>query len=276
MSHAVEERPLFFSNGRHSLFGVLHKPAVVESPRPAFVFCHPLGEEKLWAHRVFVSYARQLAAAGHHVLRFDLTGNGDSEGAFSDLSMAVACHDTRCAIQELRRRTGATDISLLGLRLGANVAMMVAEETEPVRHLILWAPITDGDRYAQDLLRINVMTQMATFKVVRQERPALVAEMEQGRTVNVDGYEMAWPLYASIAALKPASEQHSFSGPCLVVQIDRQPRPAPDLQQLTESYRSATLAFAQEDAFWKEISRFYQEAPNLFTVTNAWLGKLPG
>ena len=29
-----------------------------------FVFCHPLAEEKLWAHRVFVAYARQLAASG--------------------------------------------------------------------------------------------------------------------------------------------------------------------------------------------------------------------
>ena len=41
--------------------------------------CHPLGEEKLWAHRVFVSLARDLANAGFVVLRFDCRGEGDSD-----------------------------------------------------------------------------------------------------------------------------------------------------------------------------------------------------
>ena len=55
----------------------------MQSPSPcaaAFVFCHPLTEEKLWTHRVFVTFARELAAAGHTVLRFDYRGNGDSDG----------------------------------------------------------------------------------------------------------------------------------------------------------------------------------------------------
>ena len=271
MKDTLDEVPLFFPNGDRALFGVLHRPSAGADTRPAFVFCHPLGEEKLWTHRVFVSYARQLAAAGYPVLRFDLTGNGDSEGSFSDLSMATLCADLRCAIQEVRRLTGVTAVSLLGLRLGANVAMTVAEDATDLRHLILWSPITDGERYLQELLRINLMTQMATYKEIRQERPALVAEMEQGRTVNVDGYEMAWPLYSSVCPIKPELQHHVFGGPCLIVQIDRQARSAAELQRLAESYPAATMKFAQEEAFWKEIARFYQHAPNLFDVTTEWL-----
>jgi hypothetical protein len=116
------------------------------------------------------------------------------------------------------------------------------------------------------------MTQMATLKVVRHERPELVAQMEQGRTVNVDGYEMGWPLYSSVASIKAGSEPQTFAGSCLIVQIDRQPRPAPELQQLAKSYPAATVTFAQEEPFWKEIARFYQSAPNLFEVTSGWLG----
>jgi exosortase A-associated hydrolase 2 len=269
----MDEVPLFFpGGGDYALFGVLHRPAAVEGARPAFVFCHPLAEEKLWAHRVFVSYARQLAAAGYPVLRFDLTGNGDSEGQFSDLSMELACADVRAAIAEVRRLTEVSAVSLLGLRMGATVAGIVAEGTEDIRQLIQWAPITDGERYMQELLRINVMTQMAVYKEVRQERPALVGEMQQGRTVNVDGYEMGWPLYSSVSAIKLGSEPRAFGGPCLIVQIDKQTRPAGELQRLAASYPSATLRFAQEEPFWKEIARFYQEAPNLFGVTNTWLG----
>ena len=268
---STDEVPLFFTSGARALFGIFHHPAPAARPKPGFVFCHPLAEEKLWAHRVFVSFARRLAAAGHAVLRFDFTGNGDSGGSFSDLSMSVLGEDLRSAIAELRRITGTPDVSLLGLRLGANVAMTVAEDARDLQELILWAPITDGERYMQDLLRINLMTQMATYKTVRQERPALVAEMEQGHTVNVDGYELAWPLYASISSVKEGEQPHRFAGSCLIVQIDRQPRPAPDLERLARSYPAATVTFAQEDAFWKEIARFYQTAPNLFEVTSAWL-----
>jgi hypothetical protein len=223
----MDEVPLFFRGAEDcALFGVLHRPAVRDAARPAFVFCHPLAEEKLWAHRVFVSYARQLAAAGYPVLRFDLTGNGDSEGQFSDLSLERACDDLRRAVDEVRRLTGVRSVR---------------------------------------------MTQMAIHKQVRQERPELVAEMEQGRTVNIDGYEMGWPLYSSVAALKLGSERRAFAGPCLIVQIDKQARPAADLQRLAAGYGSSALEFAQEEPFWKEIARFYQSAPNLFDVTSAWL-----
>ena len=271
MKNTLDEAPFFFPNRDRSLFGVLHRPAAGAGPRPAFVFCHPLGEEKLWTHRVFVAYARQLAAAGYPVLRFDLSGHGDSEGSFSDVSMATLAADLRSAIQEARRLTGVSTVSLLGLRLGANVAMKVAEDATDLRHLILWSPITEGERYLQDLLRVNLMTQMATYKVIRQERPELVAEMEQGRTVNVDGYEMGWPLYSSVSAIKPEAQHYVFGGPCLIVQIDRQAKPVAALERLAGSYPAASLTFAQEEAFWKEIARFYQHAPHLFGVTTEWL-----
>lgn len=264
------EVPSFFGSGERSLFGLMHWPRLQSGYKPAFVFCHPLAEEKLWAHRVFVSYARHLAAAGYPVLRFDMSGNGDSGGSFSDISMTTLCDDLRGAIAEVRRLTGAEDVSLLGLRLGANVAMTVAEDARDIRHLVLWSPITDGERYLQDLLRINLMTQMATYKEIRYERPALVAELERGQTVNVDGYDMGRQLYSSVSLIKPGTP-HRFAGPCLVVQIDRQARPAPELQRMADSYAAATLRFAQEDAFWKEIANFYQTAPKLFDVTDDWL-----
>jgi uncharacterized protein len=272
MSESMEEVPLFFrGSGDYALFGVLHQPAQPDPSRPVFVFCHPLAEEKLWAHRVFVAYARQLAAAGYAVLRFDLMGNGDSEGRFSDLSLTLACDDIRIAMNEARRLTGAAEVSLIGLRFGATLASLVADTTPGIRHLVLWAPILDGDRYLQDLLRINVMTQMATYKQVRQERPELVAEMQQGRTVNVDGYEMGWPLYSSVSPLVLGGAPCTFGGPCLIVQIDKQPRPAPDLQRLAAAYPAASLVFAQEEPFWKEIARFYQDAQGVFGVTTEWL-----
>jgi exosortase A-associated hydrolase 2 len=267
----MQETPFFFPSGEHSLFGVLHQP-VAKSGRSAFVFCHPFGEEKLWAHRVFVAFARALAADGHPVLRFDYMGNGDSGGTFSQSSLRTAMADVHAAIDEMRRRTGPRPLSLLGVRLGGTVASLVAEELTGLDRLILWAPIVDGARYMQELLRINLTTQLAVYKEVRRDREALVADMRAGETVNVDGYEMALPMYDQVTAVNLAADSKRCQAPCLVVQIERQPgRLAPELEQLVSRYRTGRLVFAQEDPFWKEIARFYDQAAALFAETRGWL-----
>jgi exosortase A-associated hydrolase 2 len=267
----MTETPFYFMNGERALFGVWHTPTRDISLTP-FVFCHAFGEEKLWTHRVFVSFARRLAAEGHAVLRFDYMGNGDSGGSFSESSLETACADVTCAIEEVRRRTGATQVNLLGLRFGATVASLVAETAPGIEHLVLWAPIVDGARYMQELLRINLTTQMAVHKEIRQDREALVAAMRDGQTVNVDGYDMSLPMYAEVSGVKLAANPKRHVGRCLVVQIDRQPgRPAAELSQLAASYQHGAAIFAQEEPFWKEIQRFYDSAPNLFSVTLDWL-----
>ena len=267
----MTETPFYFPNGQRSLFGIFHAPGT-SIAQSAFVFCHPFGEEKLWTHRVFVSFARQLAADGHPVLRFDYAGNGDSDGSFSETSVRTAIADVDAAVAHMRSVRGVTQVNLLGLRFGATVAALAAEELPEIDRLILWAPIVDGSRYMQELLRINLTTQMATYKEIRDDRDALAAALHQGQTVNVDGYELGLPLFSEISAVKLSIGRKCHRGPCLVTQIDRQEgRPAPDLQQLVDSYPGGTLTFAQEEPFWKEIARFYDRAPSLFSVTSAWL-----
>lgn len=270
----MSETPLFFPNGPYQLFGVLHEPDG-ERRDTAFAFVHPFGEEKLWAHRVFVSFARRLAAAGHTVLRFDCMGSGDSDGDFSESSIASSLSDVAAAVDLVRARSGARAVSLIGLRFGATIAAHAAE-TLDIRQLVLWAPILDGGRYMQELLRINLTTQMATHKEIRYDREALVGIMQQGGTANVDGYEMAYPYFAEASALQMATGRKSHAGPCLIVSIDKRPIPPPaDLQAIAATYPHATVAAVQEEPFWKEIATFYDQAPALFAATGDWLQQNP-
>jgi exosortase A-associated hydrolase 2 len=269
----MKETPFFFEGETGSLFGLLHEPESVAPARDAFVFCHPFAEEKLWTHRTYVSMARRLAGRGHPVLRFDFHGNGDSDGTFAAFTLTGALADVARAVGELRRRTGCERVSLLGLRLGATIAALSAERLPSIGRLVLWAPIVDGNRYMQEQLRINLATQLAVYKAVRQDRAALVAEMRGGATVNVDGYPLAGPLYDEICAVKLAADARPFDGRCLVVQLDRQDaaRPQPELQQLQERYRDGALVLVREEPFWKEIDAFYGAAPRLFDATCSWL-----
>jgi exosortase A-associated hydrolase 2 len=271
----MKETPFFFDRPGAQLFGLLHQPAAAD--RVPFVFCHPFGEEKLWAHRTFVSFARALAHRGHCVLRFDYLGNGESSGSFSQSSIATALDDIACAIELIKRRTGATHIGLLGLRLGASLALKAAASRSDVKALVLWSPILDGAHYLQDLLRINVTTQLAVYREVKRDREALTAVLEAGDTVNVDGYEIGPEMARQLGALAIADEPALPTARCLIAHIDRNPaaRPPRELEALCARLADSQTSVVQEDQFWKEILRFYYEAPNLFAVTERWLEELP-
>ncbi|MDP1768783.1 MAG: alpha/beta hydrolase [Nitrospirota bacterium] len=267
------ETPMFFENGSYRLFGVLHEPATAPSGW-GWVFCHPFAEEKLWAQRVYVSFARMLAARGAWVLRFDAMGNGDSQGRFSDSSVDTMLSDIGCAIRRLERSSGtALNVGLLGLRFGATLAALAAERCPTVGKLVLWEPIVDGGKYMQELLRVNLTTQTAIYKEIRHNREALVRMMrEEGRTVNVDGYEIAYPCYEQASAVKLNEEGKRFAGPCLIVQMGRAGQPIrAEVKVLKDTYRSADIREVVEEPFWKEIKQWYRTAPNLFEATSAWV-----
>jgi exosortase A-associated hydrolase 2 len=273
LAPAVVETPMFFENGSYRLFGILHQPVGPPSGT-AWVFCHPFAEEKLWAQRVYVSFARILAARGAWVLRFDAMGNGDSEGQFSESSAETMLSDIGCAISVIKRSSQMSlEVGLLGLRFGATLAALAAERYPNVGKLVLWEPIVDGEKYMQELLRVNLTTQMAVYKEIRHKREDLVRLMQNGDTVNVDGYAIAYPCYEQASAVKLHEGRNQFTSPCLIVQVGREGQTIrPELKALHEAYPSADIRLAVEDQFWKEIKRWYRTAPNLFEVTVTWMG----
>jgi uncharacterized protein len=138
------ELPFFFLNEGYRLFGVLHNVSG-KTKKEGFIFCAPFAEEKLWAHRVFVSFARFLAEKGYPVLRFDYMGHGDSEGDFEISSVQTMISDINCAAQILQERIPSIEsLGFLGLRFGATLALLAASLENRPKKLILWEPIIDG------------------------------------------------------------------------------------------------------------------------------------
>ena len=268
----MNETPFFFDGNGYRLFGVVHDPEVKANSR-GFVFCHPFAEEKLWTHRVFVNFARSLAQKGYHVLRFDYMGHGDSEGEFSDSSVETRLADIQSAVAWLQtNRPVEAGTGLLGLRFGATLASMAAERHPNLSHLVLWEPVINGARYMKEMLRINLTTQSAVYKEVRYNTEALVTMMKNGQSVNMDGYEVRWPLYQQAIAIDLLAEPKLFQGPVLIVQTNREmDQGIGRMQPLADRYAKAHVTCAMEEPFWKEIRRYYAKAENLFDVTLSWL-----
>jgi exosortase A-associated hydrolase 2 len=269
------ETPFFFDSGNHRLFGVVHDPAQEELGK-GFVFCHPFAEEKLWTHRVYVNFARRLAHLGFFVLRFDYMGHGDSEGLFADSDVNTRLADITSAIKWLKNnRDLHGGVGLLGLRFGATLACLAAENDPGLNNLILWEPVQSGAKHMKEMLRFNITTQTAVYKEIKFNTEALIKKMKNGEFVNIDGYDLAWPLFEQANAIDLIAKSKNFTGKVLVVQINRREgQGSGRLRPLAEAYTNGCLEETTEEPFWKEIKRYYANAENLFKTTENWLRKI--
>jgi uncharacterized protein len=267
----IQEHPFYLDNKGVGLYCIKYLPA--GSPKGGVVLCHPFGEEKLWAQRIFVSFARLLASNGYSVLRVDYMGHGDSEGDFEQSTLRTRISDIDSALEHLKSQLPPnTPLGLAGLRLGATLAAMLCEERKDVRFLVLWEPIVDGKSYLRQLLRINIATQSAVYKEVVRNSEALVENLRRGETINVDGYEIGRSFYEQLNAVDLLEGEKRYGGEVLLVSIARNPekvnRP---LLKLKQKYPGSSYAAVVEESFWNNVQAYCRRAENLFEQTLRWL-----
>lgn len=141
----------YFGPTTRQLYGVLHESQTYAQREHGIVLCYPFGNEYPRSHRAFRQLALQLARQGFPVLRFDYGGTGDSVGEPTGNGLLDWRLDIAAAVTELIERTGVERICIAGLRLGASLAMQVAQVRDDVSALILWEPIVDGQTYLDEL-----------------------------------------------------------------------------------------------------------------------------
>jgi pimeloyl-ACP methyl ester carboxylesterase len=142
--------PVLFGPRDGRLFGVFHGASA--APRAeGIVLCQPMGHEYIRAHRTFRQIAVQLAEAGFPVMRFDYFGCGDSTGDGAEGTLPRWIADVHAAIDELRETAGVPAVSLVGLRLGASIALLAAASRADVRRIMLCDPVLDGRAYLAEL-----------------------------------------------------------------------------------------------------------------------------
>ena len=115
------------------LAGKLHLPKGGYRGAAIFAHCFTCSKETLAASRI----AAGLAAAGVAVLRFDFTGLGQSQGAFSQTSFATNLDDLKSAASFMEgRKFGTHSLApqlLIGHSLGGAAVLVAAPEIASVR-----------------------------------------------------------------------------------------------------------------------------------------------
>lgn len=116
------------------------------------VLCYPHAYEYIRCHRAFREMARRLVRAGYHVLTFDYYGCGDSGGKYEDGRINGWCNDTSSAVDVIKKECHIDRVCLLGLRLGASLAMMAAADRDDIDALVLWDPVVKGKALVEEML----------------------------------------------------------------------------------------------------------------------------
>lgn len=152
-------RPIVFEAPDGPLAGYWH--AVGRQPAPALgvVLCAPWGREAVCTHATLRDLAGRLVEAGLPVLRFDAHGCGDATGADTDADRVGAWRRSiHAAADTLRRRAGVRRVVLVGLRLGAMLALQAASERDDVAACVALMPVASGRRYLRELQALRGQT----------------------------------------------------------------------------------------------------------------------
>ena len=130
---SVQERIITVAGAGFEMLGILSLPSAgTPTQHTALLIVVGGAQYRVGSHRQFVRLARQWAAAGHPVLRFDLPGMGDSPGepvAFEDTAPCIAA-----ALDALQGQGGhAGGAVLWGLCDGASASLLYVQATHDRR-----------------------------------------------------------------------------------------------------------------------------------------------
>lgn len=227
----------FFDNRRGTrLFYAEDLPAGHTRADAAWLICSPILEEKNVAHGAWVTLGRALAAAGVRAFRIDYEGHGDSDGDTAALGLDAWVDDVCDAAARLQA-DGVRRLTLFGCRAGALIAARAAARTGAER-LVVWCPVLAGADHVQDLLRLNLTTQLSVYKKVQHDRDAMVASLAAGGTINIVGWTMGRSLLES---LTHANLQQAIDGLTCPVEIFDLTRRAGTMPPAIEALQSARV-----------------------------------
>jgi pimeloyl-ACP methyl ester carboxylesterase len=262
----IRETPLWLSTPNGDLYVVEYGPHGTIS-RPPVVIAAPDGEEHAWAARTLVTVARSLAHHGSLVYRFDHLGQGESEGEYEETTWPSRLADLDAVVRMAQGRAGQTPI-VLGVRLGATLALAAVARGTQMAGLVVWEPVVDPAQYVHQLLRVNVSTQMVALGKVERDRSDLIADARRGGVISVNGFGLSGPFIDALLAFDLDSKIDKLSIPTLWLSTMA-------ADHTVTSNPSVVAKRVSTFPFWKEPKIHRSTPPSFLAETVEWLASKP-
>ena len=279
-ARSATETPFFFAVQGVPLYAVLHDAAAERAGAPVVVHVHGLGVEQITLYRQEVLAARAAAALGFPVFRYHARGHGDSAGASADVTLDTLVADARAAADEAKRRTGATRVVWLGVRIGALVAAVAGgprSGRDDTAGFVLWEPVMKPAEFFRQQLRTMLFSQVAGGHKPDATVDELLSRLEAQGSLDVFGYTLQRSLVQSFADASLAVGLDGVRVPVLLAQVQARTRLAPPYSQWAEALQGVTriaTATIRSEPGYQLMSNPAWQSDALTSATAEWLDAL--
>lgn len=249
LATAAHEQPVYFPADVNTLFGVFTRPTrasngmgviLMEGGSPSMV--------SFQRNRLAVRMARQLAALGYHVLRFDYHGVGDSSGRVEVFRLDRPFEGDLAAAARWMRQQGFARLVVIGSCFGARSALAAAADLEGLESLAMIAM-----SIADDIGLVRVDEFSVGHYVKRGLRPDKLKGLLDPSMRRVYGRVIRRKLKAVAARLRQRLTSRQPLDPTVI-----SPRVFGHVRRAAELGVHLLFVYGEQDAFYRDFQRARQ------------------
>jgi len=195
----LHEEAGYFEVAGAYLYTVVHRTS---EPLARILLIGPFASERQNSYLPWVRWARYLAARGFEVLRYDYRGVGESLGRFEEATFSDWAADLALLCDWFKKLQPEIPLLLHGLETGALLACGAFQKGYGDA-LLLWSPPQDANQALRStLLRWVGLEQLLKPGAERRSAADYIRQLEQGRSIEVEGYQWSACLWQESFAWK--------------------------------------------------------------------------
>jgi uncharacterized protein len=127
----MEKEVCFKNSSKEKLIGYLHNPKKKTSKGIILAHCFTCSRHA----KVMRKLCDYLAENGFLILRFDFSGNGESEGKFEEATYSKEIKDMHSAIEYMCTKKGITSLGALGHSMGSAITILSSCKEKKIKSL---------------------------------------------------------------------------------------------------------------------------------------------
>jgi len=167
----MEKQIYFYNSDGEKLVGTLHYPEGFSEKAVILGHCFTCSRYT----RILIETCRELAKAGFLALRFDFSGNGQSEGDFAASTYSKYIGDMKSAMNFLAEK-GMSWIGLAGHSMGAAVAVLTCAEMQEAKAVCAMSGRLSG---------LNLRVFFTQSQIEELEQTGKISFVSRGRSLVI-------------------------------------------------------------------------------------------